>query len=512
MRLLKTISLLVLANCALAQSGLLIPPGMNTMSIGSDVSIAIGGDAVLSSVSNLEFQDNGTLEVGGNATIAAGSGLVYGADGGLLVGGNLIIENSSTVEFADGTQTDEERMKGLMVAGNLQSFGDLTLGANSRSWILGNVTFSPASRTLSQGILEAAGNWQSLGDFTKGENSEFIAAGSDDQIIEFSSITFPKLTMAGSGRTTIRAEEILIPEGGEIDFQNGILRVEPGTNLLVENGAEVLGGNDGSFVDGIMSRAATGGGDPLYYPVGDGDQFNPITLQDIQAGTGRYVISAQLASPNSIDPLPAEDVVGVSSSNMWTLQLQEGEIDSAAIFIDFANEDLSEEAFVNYNPVNAEFIIPVVVAADSLPGEFVSLGTGSLEASDSLTFGLITSDDKISFSGNTKYIALGRAPIISPNLRYYIPDVFSPSDFRQENRAMRVFGEFIDETADFEFTIYNEFNRQMYTTDSFQEANEVGWDGTFNGIDQPSGTYMWIFRATIDEVRYEDRGLFYLVR
>lgn len=489
MRIISTISLLLVSAWALAQPTLLVPPGMDSLDFGSGALLVVGGDAVVSRDAVLDFQ----------------------SDGGFEIGGNLVIEDGSEVNFANGNETDPESMRGLHVGGTFQNFGSLLLGTNTSSVLSGDVTLSPASITNSDGILEVAGNWNSLGQFVNGSGSEFIAAGSADQLIEFVSVFFPRLTVAGPGVSTLRAESIIIEENGQLDFAGGVLRVAESTDFLVETGATITGGSDDSYFDGRL-RIASEGSDDLNFPIGDGTQYNPIALRDIEAGTGSYTIAAELTSPNTLDPVPAEDVVGVSSRNMWTVQLENGAVDSATLYINFADEDLSDEAFVNFNPVNAEFVVPVVTVADSLPGEFVSLGASSLEASDSLTFGMITSEEKIAFTASTKYIALGRAPVISPNLRYFIPDVFAPGDFRPENQTMRVFGEFIDESADFEFTIYNEFNSQMYTTNSFREANEVGWDGTFNGVEQPSGTYMWILRATIDQVRYEDRGLFYLVR
>jgi gliding motility-associated-like protein len=38
-----------------------------------------------------------------------------------------------------------------------------------------------------------------------------------------------------------------------------------------------------------------------------------------------------------------------------------------------------------------------------------------------------------------------------------------------------------------DFTIYNRYGQRIFSTDD----NNKGWDGTFNGVPQPAGTYVW---------------------
>lgn len=61
----------------------------------------------------------------------------------------------------------------------------------------------------------------------------------------------------------------------------------------------------------------------------------------------------------------------------------------------------------------------------------------------------------------------------------YVPNVFSPDAQHQENQVVKVYGNNIDE-SDFYFRIVNRWGKTMYQTNSFSEANTVGWNGVNN--------------------------------
>ena len=47
-----------------------------------------------------------------------------------------------------------------------------------------------------------------------------------------------------------------------------------------------------------------------------------------------------------------------------------------------------------------------------------------------------------------------------------------------------------------EFKIYNRWNRVVYEVNTFSALKDLGWDGNFNGEEQPDGVYIWILNAT----------------
>jgi hypothetical protein len=61
----------------------------------------------------------------------------------------------------------------------------------------------------------------------------------------------------------------------------------------------------------------------------------------------------------------------------------------------------------------------------------------------------------------------------------YVPNAFNPSAQNSENQVIKVYGNNVEETG-FLFKIVNRWGKVMYETNSFDEANKVGWDGINN--------------------------------
>jgi gliding motility-associated-like protein len=97
----------------------------------------------------------------------------------------------------------------------------------------------------------------------------------------------------------------------------------------------------------------------------------------------------------------------------------------------------------------------------------------------------------------TVYDSFGCQKSISKKTKIYpscildLPNAFSPNgdghnDFFYPLNAVKA--------QQLEFFIYNRWGQLMYKTNNWKE----GWDGRFNGLPQPSGTYVWM-------LRYRDR-------
>ena len=83
-----------------------------------------------------------------------------------------------------------------------------------------------------------------------------------------------------------------------------------------------------------------------------------------------------------------------------------------------------------------------------------------------------------------------------------------------DNQTFRVFGEKILR-ENFKMEVYNKFGSLVYQTDSFDEANLNGWDGTNQrtGKQEPSGLYYYVVVLTRINGDIEERtGPFYLQR
>ncbi|MFW5852372.1 MAG: T9SS type B sorting domain-containing protein [Bacteroidota bacterium] len=69
-----------------------------------------------------------------------------------------------------------------------------------------------------------------------------------------------------------------------------------------------------------------------------------------------------------------------------------------------------------------------------------------------------------------------------------VPTAFSPNNDKN-NDIIRAIGRNVE---NIEFIIYNRWGKELFRSDKLQ----YGWDGTYKGIDMPSGVYIYSIRAT----------------
>ena len=75
----------------------------------------------------------------------------------------------------------------------------------------------------------------------------------------------------------------------------------------------------------------------------------------------------------------------------------------------------------------------------------------------------------------------------------FIPNLFTPNG-DGSNDVFKAYGYGFQENI--EFKIYNRWNRVVYEANTFSALKDLGWDGNFNGEEQPDGVYIWILNAT----------------
>ncbi len=82
----------------------------------------------------------------------------------------------------------------------------------------------------------------------------------------------------------------------------------------------------------------------------------------------------------------------------------------------------------------------------------------------------------------------------------YVPNVFNPNAINPENRVVKVYGTNISEEG-FNFKIVNRWGNTMYHTNSFTEANTVGWDGKEYHIkeEQSLSAFTWVLRGKFND-------------
>lgn len=106
----------------------------------------------------------------------------------------------------------------------------------------------------------------------------------------------------------------------------------------------------------------------------------------------------------------------------------------------------------------------------------------------------------VTVSDNTTYYLKASTPsgcesYDTINIKIYKgPDIYIPSAFTPNNDGLNDYLKAFSvglKQLDY-FIVYNRYGQQVfYTNESYK-----GWDGKFKGIDQPSGTYIWIASGT----------------
>ncbi len=81
---------------------------------------------------------------------------------------------------------------------------------------------------------------------------------------------------------------------------------------------------------------------------------------------------------------------------------------------------------------------------------------------------------------------------VSEELNVFVPNMFSPNG-DGNNDVFMVYGFGLEEIN---FRIFNRWGKEVWSTSDVDELQTIGWDGKSNGVDQPTGSYVWTFTGT----------------
>ena len=354
------------------------------------------------------------------------------------------------------------------------------------------------------GALTLYGDWTVNNNFNGLQGSLRFWGGSDQMVN--TELAVSELVINQGGEVNFMGSDYLILD--RIDFQLGKVRPGEDTRFVLGPNVKVNGGSNMSYFDGTLISQGSG---IKTFPVGSGGVHAPLTLLNIFGLNTE--IGARFRKGNSVDPVPGDSLLGVSHRGLWEVEVVNGNTDPTQVELSFDEEDLSD--FRIRNSIRHKVNSPVVTYATDPAGVFEPLGVESLLDSDSLTFGTILSEDRLSLNeGEKVYLAIGLAPRIPNEGLFFIPEAFSPRASDARNNRFRVFGQNISEDG-FSLLVYNRYGSLVYSSDSFLEANQVGWNGENRrtGVEEPAGVFYYTIRFQfITGLPVERKGSFYLVR
>lgn len=164
---------------------------------------------------------------------------------------------------------------------------------------------------------------------------------------------------------------------------------------------------------------------------------------------------------------------------------------------------------------------PIILSASATDAEnFLwtdSTGTVIFEGADS-TFTLVPEQSTtytvtITNDRNCDTTLSVRVEVIP--LVLYIPNTFSPNNEGvAENERFRIYGTGIQEV---ELRVFNRLGELLFSTNEWIEGTEqddaIGWDGTFKGIPQANGNYVWSLTGRyINNATFKRTGNVLLIR
>ncbi|WP_370088032.1 gliding motility-associated C-terminal domain-containing protein [Ekhidna sp.] len=367
----------------------------------------------------------------------------------------------------------------------------------------GNLENNGAIQNL--GTLSLYGDWSANNNFN-GLLGTLKFLGGANQIVAPPQLTVSEIIVNQGGEVNFSGTEYIVTD--RLEFQFGNIKPGENTRFVLEPNARVIGGSNDSYFDGTLINKGSG---IKVFPVGADGVHSPLTLLNVFGVNTE--IAASFESANSFDPIPGDTLLGVSHRGLWEVELINGGTDPTQVEITFSEEDLSD--FKTTNNIRHRVNSPVITYSNDPAGVFESLGVESINNSDSLTYGTITSEFNLRPTlGEKIYLAIGLAPRIPNEGLYFIPEAFSPQASDPKNQTFKIFGEHISEEG-FDLQIYNRYGVVVYSTSSFEEANENGWNGNNQktGAEEPAGVYYYTIRFQFESgLPIQQKGAFYLIK
>ncbi|MEM6737200.1 MAG: gliding motility-associated C-terminal domain-containing protein [Bacteroidota bacterium] len=320
-------------------------------------------------------------------------------------------------------------------------------------------------------------------------NLKFV--GLTDQFITGDTLFVTDMKVDKTGNIEMETDRIFV--SGNLDVTSGVVHTDDIDDLIVTGWCS----EDGTgYVEGKLVGLSAG--DPVAFPMGVNGFKNYITFSDTKPGV-RIIVDC--LAPDSATLLPTEDMVGIVDEVEWQVRTV-ADSTLATMTVNFSGLDFIN--FSNGQPIRANAFIPALVVLQK--GNPVYQILESAEATpenmgSTETSGRIVSTSSVLIDTSITRVNVAWLPVVD-GPEFFVPNVFSPNGFYEENRLFRPF--FAGgEVTSVSIAIYNAYNDDVYRYSKSGidlDLSSIGWDGKLRG-GRPAeeGVYYYDIQLIADE-------------
>ena len=351
------------------------------------------------------------------------------------------------------------------------------------------------------GTFLLTGDWKNLNSGSYNGLGTLELAGNMAQRIDHSPASglvnqsFGKVVVAGGGDKIWESNAEIEQE---LVLQNGIVTPLANVQLIINENADITGGDPTSHINGPLIHRGTG---YKFFPIGKNGLYRPASLDQVSGTSLLLGMEAYQDNPNAT---PGSSLKWVSSQFYWKKEVLSGTFDGGYLTLHYGPEVYGTEARVTDQKDL------VVAQANNQQAPYQSAGNEAF--SGSVDEGSVTSKEKI--SGNYFTVAISdKTSVSTVQQKLYFPNTFSPSAANPEEKVWKIYGnQFVAEG--FQVRIYNRWGNLIFESESLEALKQTGWDGrnAATGKVENAGVYTYTLKGKlINEEVFQKIGSIHLI-
>ena len=248
-------------------------------------------------------------------------------------------------------------LQGIQLMAQSFTIQDIDVSVNAGTVLAVDTDLTNQGAIANEGTMYLYGEWMNKGSYVS-EQGSLVFAGVADQPIINETGQLANVILEGGGNKIV-SDSLLIT--GRLEMTDGNIVVRKNAILLLDSAVEIVGAGKFSHVEGMLYRKGQG---DLFYPLGAGDEYLPVTLYDVAGLSPKVGLQAyQAMATNDL----GNDLLDVSTRVYWRMD-KDASYTNGYIALPYENEPFIQD--VNHI---------VVAQANGLEDGFHTIGQSSIE-------------------------------------------------------------------------------------------------------------------------------------